>query len=189
MRLIVDSVAEAEGGGGTPIVRGRRSSARFLRIALERQEQSRWCWAAIAVSLATFYGTRSVSQRQLVAEILGGDAPGEDRDRNADARLIDALVAVGCYAHWSPGRPDPARLNSEIESGRPACLRIVWAGSGASHFVVIDGFAQGRDRPAEIEVADPSGARSLHRLGEFAKSYRGREAYCCETYWTGASAN
>lgn len=187
MRLTVDPGSDGAGGGAGPVVLRRPAAATFLRVALERQERSRWCWAAIAVSLARFYGARSLSQRQLVAEVSGpGDATGH-RARNVEARLLDALIAVGCYAHWTPGRPDAARLRAEIQSGRPACLRIVWAQSGASHFVLIDGFAAGRGRADEIEIADPCGARSLHRLSEFGQSYRGRKAYCRETYWTASS--
>jgi hypothetical protein len=186
MRLTIESDSDLASCRARDSVK-RQSGAKFLRVDLGRQERSRWCWAAIAVSLARFYETRVVSQRQLVTEVSGAQGVGAGGAKNVEARLLDALIAVGCYRHWTPGRPGRVRLRSEIHAGRPACVRIVWADSGASHFVLIDGFAGGGGRPDEIEVADPCGARGLHPLAHFPESYRGRKAFCSETYWTAGS--
>lgn len=155
------------------------SGARSLRprLMLERQAESNWCWAAIAVSLGRFYGTAALRQEELAALLF------PDKPRNVEARLLDALRAVACHDHWTPGRADPRKIVAMLDAGRAPVVRLQWE-NGDSHFVVVDGYAANAGS-VDLHLADPQGHHTLVAYPDFPKSYRGRRAIWCETYWTG----
>jgi hypothetical protein len=157
----------------------------ILDLVIERQRQANWCWAAIASSLARYYGAETVDQRQVAARILGVDrsgfeAPAFDERCNVYATLRDALRAVGCYSHWSPSRPSFERICSEIEGGRPLCICIEWRTSGL-HYIVVTGY---HERSAELRIDDPLHGLSIHRYADFPARYRAAGAVWRNTIWT-----
>ncbi len=157
---------------------------RVLGLALEPQSLGNWCWAAIASSIGRYYGTGDWSQADVARALLGG--PGTDTERNPTAswdeyaRLDAALGAVGCFSHWSPGRPTFERVQVEIQAGRPVCVHIDWRAPG-SHYVVITGYF-GRTR--EIYVDDSRHGRSIQPYDRFPSDYHARGGVWIGTFWT-----
>ncbi|MEM9556465.1 MAG: papain-like cysteine protease family protein [Acidobacteriota bacterium] len=155
--------------------------SRTLDLVVERQQRSQWCWAAIGASLARFYRTGSWSQREIASEVFG---VGSCEPKSADswdrcATLDDVLRRVGCFSHWSPGRPTFERVQSEIAAGRPLCLGLAWS-DGGNHYVVVRGaFAARR----ELSVDDPLHGPSIQHYDSFPMGYRGGGVWR-ETYWT-----
>jgi hypothetical protein len=147
---------------------------------MERQRRRNWCWAAIAASLARHAGHCGWTQETVVRQTLklSADLPEADLPDVA-ARLADALAVVGCYGHWSPGRPSLARVLEEISAARPVAMRLRGR-DGGSHFVLVTGYL---DRGRDVRVDDPLHGRSLQRFDTFPDGYRGRPAWWAETYW------
>lgn len=157
-----------------------------LDLALQRQELEHWCWAAIAASLGDYYGLRHLSQHEIAGTLLGLDCTGIREDPHARARcdatamLDEALKLVGCFSHWSPGRPAFERIQAEIDTGRPVCLAVDWK-TGGSHYAVVTGYSTGS---RELFVEDPLLGPSVQQFDAFPAHYRGTGGYWRGTYWT-----
>ena len=171
----------------------------FIAFALEPQQQSNWCWAAIAVSLARYYGvgeftqhqvalavlgTRQVYGEQVYAEQVSGEqvhAESVSPDRfNTVALLEDALRHVGCRASWTPGRPELRDIAAEIAAGRPVCACLQWR-TGDAHYVVLTGCLA---ETGELTVEDPLQGRSLQKFDAFPGVYRSAGTVWRGVYWT-----
>lgn len=154
----------------------------ILDLVLERQRQANWCWAAIASSLARYYGGEAVEQDEIASRVIGVECrdPAFDERSNVYATLRDALLAVGCYSDWSPARPSFERIRSEIDAGRPLCICIEWRTTGL-HYVVVTGY---HERGAELRVDDPLYGPSIQRYGDFPRRYRASGAVWRNTIWT-----
>lgn len=154
----------------------------ILDLVIDRQRQANWCWAALASSLARYYGAETVEQHEIASRVLGMECGerGLDERSNVYATLRDALRAVGCYSHWSPARPSFERIRSEIDAGRPLCVCIEWRTSGL-HYLAVTGY---HEHPAELRVDDPLHGLSIHRYEEFPGQYRATGAVWRNTIWT-----
>lgn len=149
------------------------SSSRELdSFAVEIQTQRYWCWAAVSVSVATFYGAHSWTQCKLATAELALDCCVSPAPCNRDYRLNDALTRVGHFGEllWSP----LAFLNvkSEIEADRPIGCRIQWAPNGrAAHFVVLGGWLVASDGSQYVTVHDPARGRTQLLYLTFVSGY------------------
>ncbi|HEY3364145.1 MAG TPA: papain-like cysteine protease family protein [Symbiobacteriaceae bacterium] len=170
----------------TPESAGGKASSHVLDLAIQRQELSNWCWAAIAASLGDFYRRRHFTQHEIASRMLGYDCSCLASDPEAAARcdvfamLDEALRVTECYSHWSPGRPTFERLCAEIGSGRPLCVGIDWQ-IGGSHYAVVSGcYVETR----EIYVVDPLHGPSVQPFDAFPATYRGTGGMWRGTFWT-----
>jgi hypothetical protein len=162
----------------------------ILPFTLEPQELSRWCWAAVAASMARFYRTGTWRQRDVAGRVFGVGGSGSNENLippqqwDQNRTLDEALQVVGCFSHWSPGKPDFERIVTELESGRPMGIRIEWRQGGA-HYVAISGY----DGPRrEIRVADPKWGVSQQSFDRFPHDYQSGGGVWTETFWTGVAA-
>jgi hypothetical protein len=154
-----------------------------LGFVLEPQQQSNWCWAAIAVSLAHFYGVGRYTQHEVAVAVLGARKTDEELPSdqiNTIALLDDALRFVRCAASWSPGRPALREIAREIMSGRPVCVCLQWQ-TGDAHYVVLTGCDAGS---GELTVEDPLHGPSLQQFDTFPRTYRSAGAVWRGSYWT-----
>ena len=177
--------ARNESYSGVPAGGAGRGGAVVLDLVLQRQELSKWCWAAISVSLGRYYGTTERRQREVAAALLGfdcsrfGEEPEVRESADAYAMLDEALQLAGCYSHWSPGRPTFERLRAEIDAGRPVCLQIEWL-RGGMHYAVVAGYDA---EAAELYVEDPLHGPSVQPFEGFPGGYR-KGGFWRGTYWT-----
>ncbi len=184
MRLKIEPPeATRESYSGAPGRSG--ASSCVLDLVIEPQEFPKWCWAAIAASLGRYYRTAERSQRQVATDLLGfdcsrlPDTPAGRERCDLYAMLDEALALVGCFSHWSPGRPTFERIRAEIDAGRPVCVQIDWSRNGA-HFAVITGYHADR---REIHLEDPLHGPSVQQYERFPGAYRSSGVWR-GTYWT-----
>jgi hypothetical protein len=76
-------------------------------------------------------------------------------------------------------------LQSELDAGRPMCVRIEWRG-GTGHFLVVDGYYP--ETPENVHVRDPNPAIAPRwlPLEELRLRYR-RDGHVTHVYETKAS--
>lgn len=128
-----------------------------LAVTMKLQEQSNWCWAAVAAAVAGYYGTNVKSQCQIVSALLpdapagGCCADGSISACNQQSQLLEALK----YVHhlWEHGSEDeelaPETLQAEITAGHPVGIQITWRDAGR-HFIAATGC-----KSEVIDVRDP----------------------------------
>lgn len=146
---------------------------RQLGLAMQRQDQSEWCWATVSVSVAAFFEPGSPwTQCTLVgAQLERTDccAGGASEACNVPQQLTPGLARVGHLAEDFGGSLDLAAIAAQVEAGRPVALCIDWSGGGG-HFVVIDGYDQAGGL---VDVKDPLFGTSYLPLAGFPARYQG----------------
>lgn len=159
----------------------------YLDITLGQQLKSRWCWASLASGIAGYYKTMDILQVQLADELVKSiDCEHEiysleDRqEKNVNFKLDAALKYVGCFSHWSAGKPNFDRLKFEINQGRPLCVRLEWLNGGA-HYVLIKGYDW---QKGTVLIDDPLHGLDRMPFEDFPEKYRISGAVWTETYWT-----
>lgn len=191
MRLVIDSEfapSSSVGGGFRAPV--ERNGVVQLDVQLERQLLDNWCWAAIGSALGRYYGMVNDSQAGIASRVLETDcsahAHSEAIRRKADiiSRLDRALRVVGCYSHWTAGKPLFDRVRFEVNCGRPFGARIGWH-AGAAHYILIHGY---REEGERVLVADPLHGPGEYSLDKFPACYRDGGAWT-ETFWTRCHAS
>src|SRR5205085_7405836 len=99
-------------------------------MAMEKQQQTNWCWSAVAVSVAKHYDTASPwTQCRLVSRWTGkGDCctNGASKDCNVEGYIDWALATTKNYATTALSAVPPAKLLKELHNRRPVCCRVVW---------------------------------------------------------------
>lgn len=186
MKIIIENEhAETAGFGKefhSPSVNGTDV---FVDIAHEQQQQSQWCWAAIGAMLGRYYGANGSNQEKLAATVLNtGTETKRGRKKktetNVSVTLDRALKHIGCYSHWSLGRPLPERVMFEINQGRPVCVRVEWYQGGA-HYVLLKGYNAATE---EWLVEDPMDGPSRVPFAAFPQQYGKSGGVWTDTFWT-----
>lgn len=141
-----------------------------LPFEVERQLRTRWCWAAVAVSIETYYaGSVQHAQCELAAIVLGSRCC-DSHPCNRSWYLDHALSAVGHCASMDESPMTLADLRQELVAGRVVCALVSWRGGGG-HFVAIDSVRSSPDGTL-ITVADPRyGSRTEMLAARFATMY------------------
>jgi hypothetical protein len=130
-----------------------------IPFEVQPQTESEWCWAAVSTSIAHFYTPSSkVTQCQVVNQQIGRTDccvnPGSN-NCNQPGFLDQALQFVG-HLDSDKGQGTYQDAVGALNSGRPPCIRIGWAGGGG-HFIGVNG-CQPNDL---LSVTDPIYGDSL----------------------------
>jgi hypothetical protein len=192
-------------GGGPPQTQAAVPSnviaKRKLNFKIEIQEQSEWCWAAVAASINKYFDPASTLQQCDVAnKVLPKDYPGQD--------LPDSDCPCCCHCCCEPEKCDkPAQLEvalqqvhkfrkillrpltfeeiqREIDAGRPIGVAITWESGNSpepnsrnpnppGHFVVLRGYRELTSGLRQVYVGDPLNPSSLVDVDEFTLAYYG----------------
>jgi hypothetical protein len=156
-----------------------------IYFSMQQQQQSNWCWAATATSVALFYGPASGWTQCTVAnDELGRTdccASGASGPCNVYGYLDQALSVVGRLDHWVGGTASTAQIETEVTFARPLGIRVAWSGGGA-HFLCIIGqySAGGVDY---VTVDDPIYSRSNVPYNTLLTAYQGTGTWT-HTYYT-----
>ena len=153
----------------------------YLKFNIQPQQQTQWCWAAVAVSVNLYYQSGSGwSQCKLVNQEFGrADCcqKGSSSACNQPYYPEIALQTLGNLLRWAASRATLNEAKTEIDKERPLCLGIGWSGGGG-HAVALYGC-----RYEQIYIADPWYGRSLQYYNNFPGSYHGGGNWIT-TYWT-----
>lgn len=161
------------GGAGPPV---------HLPFIMQHQEQDQWCWAAVSVSVAAYYGDAAWTQCEVVnLELAGVDCCGNGAATdgcNKPWSLEKALRRVTHLRAAVPSRVDLADVRRDVDARFVVGVRIGW-GHGGGHFVVIAGYGAGK----MIDVEDPWYGPGTYDGDAFAVGYQGDGSWT-HTYWT-----
>lgn len=161
-------------------------------FTIQGQEQTEWCWLAVAASVADYFAGAAPghhSQCALAQALVSTLPPGTQCCGNPTPTACDQpglpSVALAHVNHSLGSRNQLASfadIANELTNGNPVALRLVYTGSGVHHVVAaIDAFVQGTQQFLEID--DPDGPfRSTVLYG--ATTYQNLQITWGRTYFT-----
>ena len=145
-----------------------------MPFLMEKQKQSEWCWAAVALSIERYFSPYSMwGQCGIAAEVLKDPKACENlQGTNEPAPLEAALDLVRRLNETRKGPLNFADMRKELDAGKPVCVRIKWTGDGA-HFVVLTGYKVSPAGLRMVDVADPLYPDSTRAFDDFPSAYQG----------------
>ncbi len=151
---------------------------------LVRQEQTQWCWAALTLAVADFYGKHDWTQGKLVNVERGRDDACNKPvppAANMPWYVSKALKRAGHYADKKKQHKLTfEQAKAEIDADRPLCIRIGWKGGGG-HFVGVYGYDEGGSKL--LNIGDPWSGEALVAFDTFPDTYEHGGAWSW-SYWT-----
>jgi hypothetical protein len=146
-----------------------------INFVMQHQQQTNWCWAAVAASVSAFFNPNtSWTQCAIVNAELGRTdccTNGSSANCNRAWYLDKALTRTGNFVSMSAGAGTMGDVAQEIDNNRPLCVRIGWSGlNDGGHFVALNGYNRGFDM---VAVADPWSGSSNVDLTVFQTAYQG----------------
>lgn len=161
----------ATGAGSTAGV-----TSKILPQFMESQQQSSWCWSAVATSVGLFFKTGSWTQCSTVNGCLSRSdcctAPLPN-PCNVYGYLDQSLTYTRSFdPPLIYGTVTEAELETRIGSGDPVCARVAWNGGGA-HFVAITGYSYPDADPSSVTIylQDSFYGSSSMAFADFAEGY------------------
>ncbi|HTQ15384.1 MAG TPA: C39 family peptidase [Rhizomicrobium sp.] len=130
-----------------------------LAFTMQKQLQDNWCWAATASSVAAYYrDPDNPSQCDLAKKYIQNSCCPKGQPNlpactcNEPYQLITPLQVLGrSNGDAQPGALDFDSIATEIDAGRPVCIRID-INPPNGHFLVIIGY----DRSTgDVYLCDP----------------------------------
>jgi Papain-like cysteine protease AvrRpt2 len=130
-----------------------------LPLNMQPQQQTEWCWAAVAVSVSLFYNSGSSwIQCSVVNSELNQSSccqNGPSAVCNQPWYLDSALQRTGNLDHWVQGSASFSQSSLEVKQGKPLGVRIGWLGGGG-HFIAISGYDDSNAAAPLAYVCDPN---------------------------------
>ena len=129
---------------------------------IEQEAESRWCWAAVGVSVKRYFSPTSTLRQCELANKVIGDEKCCDRPLphglNRSEPLQDVLSNpdVDALKKTLPGIALPFEdIRTQIDASYPVCVRVGWPGQNSGHFIVIYGWGLLQSGEQWVDVADP----------------------------------
>ncbi|MEI6201012.1 MAG: papain-like cysteine protease family protein [Enhydrobacter sp.] len=124
--------------------------------AIERQDRTNWCWAAVAYSVARYVNAKRhkpfkfTSQQDLACNVLFDGQPGKIAACNANPdpsanNLLLPAIPIGVadlqveQTAFKTHPLSPDTLKNELAAGRPMGLTIAWDGGLGGHAIAVVG--------------------------------------------------
>jgi hypothetical protein len=142
------------------------ASADAVSLAMQHQQKSEWCWAAVSVSVDHFFRPDSAHTQcdiaGLVLELPCCDpsTPVQARQCNMPHDLHTVLGRLHLLAAEPVLKPlsFPA-IQKAVDAGHPVCILIKWLDNDGQpsrgHFIAIDGYHVTPDQKQFLSIADP----------------------------------
>jgi hypothetical protein len=141
---------------------------------IQHQEMGLWCWAAVALSVDTFFNPATPrTQCSVATDVQRIVCCPRNESCNEAAYLEDALGSrsIRRLAGQPVGRVTFEEIRRELRNRRPVCVRVAWR-SGGAHFLVISGYHINAGEQF-VELSDSIYGYSTYRFQRFADAYRG----------------
>jgi hypothetical protein len=151
-------------------------------MQMEKQQQTNWCWAAVAVSVHNFLDPGSgLTQGEIATPVLrdareisrGVDCTATPGLCNIRAALHVALTITGNLETDGYLRGERLlfrNVKNWVDADLPVGARIVWA-TGGAHFVVLDGYREFQSGAQQVHVRDPLYGPSFQFFEDFVADY------------------
>lgn len=148
---------------------------------MQDQQQTNWCWAATAVSVALFYDAAFAARQCDLANTAFKQTTcctnGASNACNSGYFGNLALDMVGHLKSVMAHPPAMSDIISEIDAGRPVSMDIQWVGAkGVRHSIVIDGYDATDPAAPTIDIKDPApenGPSCNQDFSTFPANYHG----------------
>jgi hypothetical protein len=144
-----------------------------LKIDVQMQERSAWCWAAVGAAIAEAYGDPVVEQCGVAKNVVGHDCcpSGLQNGCNTAKDLPPALGTHFVDSSPDAPRKEPDFIKRQIDHGFPIAVRIEWTDTRCGHFVLISGYLEWSGN-LDLSIDDPStGTRAIWRYEHFRRAY------------------
>jgi len=158
-----------------------------LDFNMQHQQQTEWCWAAVATSLALYYDPGSTWTQCSVANAMlpGRDCCGADASGacNAPMSLTNTLqTTIGHLVRKIPKAATFVEAQGEVDGGRPLGVRTAWGGDdNNAHLLMIIGYHPLFDM---LGVDDPLYGKSDVDYTAFCTDYQNAGGVWNRTYFT-----
>ena len=169
-------------GGGT-------GSGRALSFAMQAQLLNNWCWSAVSVSVAQFYGTLHLNQCQVASLELGAACCPPNQASapcNVPWYLDRALQRVGHFDRMTWSSESYGNIQAEVARGAPLGARVAWLGGGA-HFMVVGGWFVDANGAEFVDIHDPIYGTTTATFASFISGYRTPGDLWTHSYFTAVS--
>ncbi len=146
-----------------------RSAVDKIPFTMQPQQQTEWCWSAVAVSVSDFLDPATPptwTQPTLATALLTGDGAGplncSESDQAEKAcnqpEALDAALTITKNL-WKRGFLENQRLAFEClqkwsDAQLPVCARIAWR-EGGFHFIALGGTNMTSSGQQQVWVLDP----------------------------------
>jgi hypothetical protein len=121
----------------------------------QSQEQTLWCWAAVACSVSDYLGRPQWAQCSLAQEVL--ERQGccvRPSSCNAMGSLERALETTESLGESRYSVVELEAIQRQIDVGLPVCIRIQRQ-DGSAHVMVIVGYDDGVGSDCQLRILDP----------------------------------
>ncbi|SDF58525.1 MULTISPECIES: papain-like cysteine protease family protein [unclassified Duganella] len=129
-------------------------------FAIQKQQMSKWCWAAVTSSVVDFYGSAKKTQGELAnseLKLTSCDVKAPPSECNKPFATATALRHVGHLNATTPDGLTLSKVETEIAAQHPIAMSLNWPNKTIGHAIVISGYAGAGDT-ATITVQDPATA-------------------------------
>jgi hypothetical protein len=171
------SIAPSANGGWQAMNLDALVAVQIQGFVVAQQEQTQWCWAALAASVANFYNPNpAITQCSLASWAFAPAdccANGGSLACNQPYSIAAGLAHVGHLNAALPNGMTMPAIELEIDASRPIGVRVAWTGGGgAAHAMAIKGYdnAQGHQM---IDISDPTYGESTVAFAGFPGNYQG----------------
>ena len=142
------------------------STIRTVPLAMQKQEMTEWCWAAVTVSVNLVFRPASThTQCELAGSVLSrvccsAGKPAPSDPCNAPHELHPVLGRLHLLAADPIVKPLTfEHVRKEIDGGRPVCVLIKWLDSKGhpgtrGHFIAISGYRVTPSQKQFVSIGD-----------------------------------
>lgn len=159
-----------------PSALGGAAGSNTLAFMMQAQTETQWCWAAVSTSVSKFFDTSSTWSQCTVANNAWSRtdccSTGASGPCNKPWYLDLALGIVSVFDQMTSSIETFADTKSEINNGRPLCIRVGWSGGGG-HFLAIFGWQETASGERYYRVDDPIYGSQRIRKSKLETSYQG----------------
>lgn len=149
------------------------AEAARLNIPRQKQQQSKWCWAASASMCHSRYGINT-TQKEIVKAVKGSAV-----NQTAKAREMAKAIQAGGIPSRCEGILSEQRIKSDADQGKPFIFAWYW-NKGGGHALCYDGYQN-----SQYYVIDPwqnngTSAHSYRSLTNAGGKGKWRETMSCQ---------
>ncbi|MEI5996296.1 hypothetical protein H3V53_03460 [Paraburkholderia bengalensis] len=161
---------------------------RKLKISVDPQIQSEWCWAAVAAAINTsFGGPGSLTQCAIASQVTGGECcdNGDSSVCNQPQDLKVVLTFLGFNVECT-GAVSVEKLSDQVDKERAIPVRVRWSDGGA-HFLLVTG-VEDVPNPSTIKdilVSDPIYGSGVCAFEDLQTNFLKNGGVWSNTYLTG----